>query len=808
MNSLKLLKSALCVVCLIFCLASTQAKSVEPIPKSSIIVLDTVRIVPLDIVLYKPNQDIQLAGKVVYSGRNGTDIEYQLFDKNEALIWSKFQEIKSTGHQYDFEFNDINLQGDYNLKINVLNKYGDVLGEGSKDVMFEVGDSFLDIKDLTVLSKPDSLKVGFIFENDKISRKVFPKVEIYRGDKSHSLVKEVKLEQVGLGQKQKKRFTIDIKKDFAPGLYLLEASVISPEGRTMTGVLQSSFFRKGNYVKMNEYEFLLDEYENNKKIGVWFRGRILEDSDELVEAIFELKEGNTILQEKSIPLKIDSNGKFTGNFSFSFSKLLPKFVGILKIKKGDKIIWEERLESPVFKIQEELKPLNIDKEIISDSQEETTSIPIYIYTLGIVIFAFLALLIILHSAKKQTFIWLIFIGIGTLNLNNLFAEDVHTIYWNHPVKEWGFSQNNEAAGFSKMHIEGAIFDAITGNGFFDEIPTETRINFSNTNLSCIGDNCEREYIISSNVTYSDNRTYKATLDLSNIDYDDLSEINSNYLNIRILFKKDDTWYGTPAETFRIVLDSKAPENIDFNYSDESTTNQKTTFQLTCNDSGIGCFDEDKVLTDKNPATPSLSFQSYDIKGNFCNDENKCDTIGARAFEVCDAIGNCTDTSNSMNSLLIDWYDPISPSIGSLNIFENLTSSEGNIVLLKTFENQPISLEYKDPEEIDKDSDENKEDFDTNACGDTDFYVDDGVCKQRVIPCILDTDNYSKRGKKDRSINEDCQAVCPPGYNSDGNYCIRNCTDDRFYPTAMCFGYDTTNDGNGDSFCLDGACPTP
>jgi len=88
MNLFKLLKSALCIVCLVFCFTSIQAKSVKPIPKSDIIVLDTVRIIPLDIVLYKPDQEIQLAGQVMYLGENGTDIEYQLFDKNKALVWS------------------------------------------------------------------------------------------------------------------------------------------------------------------------------------------------------------------------------------------------------------------------------------------------------------------------------------------------------------------------------------------------------------------------------------------------------------------------------------------------------------------------------------------------------------------------------------------------------------------------------------------------------------------------------------------------------------------------------------------------
>ena len=275
-----------------------------------------------------------------------------------------------------------------------------------------------------------------------------------------------------------------------------------------------------------------------------------------------------------------------------------------------------------------------------------------------------------------------------------------------------------------------------------------------------------------------------------------------------MFKKDGDWYGTPAGEFAIVLDNEAPEILDFNLpTDVEATNDETTVNITCTDSGIGCFDEKKILTDLNPAVPFLSFQEYAVKGNFCENNYNCDTSGAKGFEICDGIGNCTDAELDENELTINWYDPVPPLIGALNIWEELISSDPD-TSLKAFGGQSIAFDYDDPNTIDKDSIENEDDFDDHACGDEDFFEKDDICKQKIIPCVLDKDNYSKRGKQvaDSSGNYGaCTGDCPSGYEIDGDYCIRECTDDRFYPTAMCFGYDSDNDGEGDSFCLDGSC---
>ncbi len=810
MNLSKLSKSVLFVVSSFYFLNSIQAKPVEPILQSNIIVLDTEQIVPLEVMLFKPELEIPLAGRIIYKGKDIADIEYQLFDKNGALVWNKLQNINEYKEFYDFEFKDVDLKGSFDLKIDVLNKYGDILGTMTKPIKFEDGDLFLDIKDLTILNKPDKLRVGFMFENDKSSRKVLPRVGIYTNDKYHRLVKEVKSEEVGLGQKQKKRFTLEIKKDFAPGLYLLEASVISSKGESVTGVLQSSFFRKGNYVKMKEYELLLDDYLDNKKIGLWFKGRILEYSDEGVKAIFELKDDNDeFLKESEIPLMIGDDGKFTDKFSFSLDKLLPKFSGVLKIKKGDKVIWEEVLQSPQFKLPEEIKPLSLKEEPIIIKKEKK-KIPVYIYTLGIVVFAFFALLLVLHSAKKQTFIWLLFIGLGTLSIGNVFAEDIHTVYWSHPVSGWGFTQNSKAGDFSKMHIEGAIFDPLGKKDFFgdDGLSTgEMIIQFKDEDGKTQAYQLEEQ-------KPDDGRTYAVDIDLTKDEFTDektgLSKLKGK-LYVQLLFKKkggEDLWYGTPAEKFNIILDSTPPElsPSDFNYSGTEPTKQPTEFKLTCEDEGIGCFDEDS--TEINSASNFLSFQKYNIKGNFCTDTNKCDISGARGFEICDAIGNCTDAKDEKNELSITWYDPIPPELNELEIFDEVIGA--NFVSRRAFEKKDIKVEYKDPDKVDKDSYYASK-FDDHACGDKDFFEFDGICKQKVIPCVI---NYSKRGKKtfDTDLNSygECTGGCPTGYEVDGDYCVRKCSNERFYPTSMCFGYDSSGDGNGDSFCLDGGdChPTP
>lgn len=808
----RLIKSAFCLGFL-GGISIGFAASVEPIPESQLVVLEAKSILPLDVVLFFPELERPFHGQVNFSHKDASDIEYEFFDANGALVWSAFEQISAKKVEHPFAFTDIDLDGEFDVKISVLNKYGDVLGIKESEIELENGAARLDIMDLAVVDQQELLKVGFLFENDKVSRKVQPKVKIYYGNRSNLLVKESMLEPVGVGGNQKKRFTFDIEKDFAPGLYLLEASVLSsPEGADVTGSLQSSFFKRGNFVKMNEYEFLLDDYTETKKGGLWFTGRILEETAESVEAFMVLRDGNMILSEKQLPLNVNKKGQFTGNFSYTFPELVSQFTAELKIKKGSSVLWEEVLDSPVFEIPSDPIPVVSQDPMVKEKpiKEEEKEIPVYMYTLLIVFVAMIALFFVVRSSRKQTFAWFLLLSTGAFGMGSVFAADVHTVYWSHPVSGWGFSQNS--GEFSQLHIEGAVFDPATGNGLFDLTPTETRINFSDGTD-------DKEYILSG-VVYADNRSYQITTDLSAATYSDLASLTAGELSVRILFEKGGTWYATPATTFNIILDSEQPEPLVFNYRkgslDVAPTNQATGIRVACTDNGIGCFDKGIIdgnfltATNPNPASPNVTFSRYDVLGNFCAQGTECNAVGAREFEICDAVGNCTDMDNDAE---INWYDPIPPEIEDIKAWENLIPHGPAVVPLqrKAFDAQNLDFDYNDPSVV---APAYMSLFEDHACGKlvsgnptSDFYEEGGICKQREVACVLPTSGSTSRGYKDRSPEGtgDCLKVCPVGYMADpvrSDYCVRECSDDRFHPGAMCFGY------NDDSFCLDGACPTP
>lgn len=64
----------------------------------------------------------------------------------------------------------------------------------------------------------------------------------------------------------------------------------------------------------------------------------------------------------------------------------------------------------------------------------------------------------------------------------------------------------------------------------------------------------------------------------------------------------------------------------------------------------GCLEDDGTSA----GSSSITREIY-IKGNFCDDPLKCDTIGYRKFFACDEASNCNETE-----IFIDWYDPIPP----------------------------------------------------------------------------------------------------------------------------------------------------
>lgn len=142
------------------------------------------------------------------------------------------------------------------------------------------------------------------------------------------------------------------------------------------------------------------------------------------------------------------------------------------------------------------------------------------------------------------------------------------------------------------------------------------------------------------------------------------------------------------------------------------------------------------------------------------------------------LGNCKDDNDSV---MINWYDPLSPDIDLFRLFSD-GAAAGTIRASQTYKSQ---VQYNDPTSVDV----LHPDFDSNACGIGDpssaFFEKGIYCEQKVIPCVVDS---SHRGTLDQSEipTPACAGDCGPGYVLEDGFCVPDCSTVFFDPVEICF----------------------
>lgn len=158
-----------------------------------------------------------------------------------------------------------------------------------------------------------------------------------------------------------------------------------------------------------------------------------------------------------------------------------------------------------------------------------------------------------------------------------------------------------------------------------------------------------------------------------------------------------------------------------------------------------------------------TYDPFEVKGNFCADEERCDTNGTRTFRVCDNVGNCTDTEVLLNN-----YDPIAPSALRFAL-ELLTSDNEFRTELRASDSYFPHLEFVDPSVAQSsttaevvgsqaflESDKYAQLFDVNACGTigSPFEEDTGIgiCVMNNIQGVPTCESLGN-----------CPDACPAGF---------------------------------------------
>jgi hypothetical protein len=298
--------------------------------------------------------------------------------------------------------------------------------------------------------------------------------------------------------------------------------------------------------------------------------------------------------------------------------------------------------------------------------------------------------------------------------------------WEYPESDWGYNPKN-TTGFQTIRFKGTVQDDVTSQGLFSSwggIPDTLEIHWSDSN--------DTKTTIDTTEARFGNSEYEFEFDIP-------EALSDGKYTPQIHFAKDGTTLDTSWEGI-IKIDTTAPSALKFSYSSSSWTNAPVEISIQCEDDFAGCF----------PST----IEPFDVKGNFCSDASTCNTSGARGFEICDQVGNCSDYRSKQ--VEIDFYDPEAPSLGGVTLAEQ--DSDTTLAATDTF-----SFEILTP----KDASESSESFDTHACGtegNDDVYLKEDRCATSSLPCAL---SAVEHGSYNQEAGESCtfkplpEATCSP-----------------------------------------------
>lgn len=158
-----------------------------------------------------------------------------------------------------------------------------------------------------------------------------------------------------------------------------------------------------------------------------------------------------------------------------------------------------------------------------------------------------------------------------------------------------------------------------------------------------------------------------------------------------------------------------------------------------------------------------------VRGNFCDDSEFCNTTGTRKIKVCDKAGNCIDPEAHLNN--IDWYDSVKPEASGGGFPSALVGATEEISFgltnIKDLRRSLTSTESSNA----------TADYNPDACG----YTGDGVisplfdngsyCIEKFSTCAT---SAIDRGEQDIRLGGSCGSLCEPGYIYDAGVCYLAC----------------------------------
>lgn len=400
--------------------------------------------------------------------------------------------------------------------------------------------------------------------------------------------------------------------------------------------------------------------------------------------------------------------------------------------------------------------------------------------LAFVIFLVLMIVVLrwVRARNTLTILLLSFLSWGTAVANV-------TIEWEHPIDGWAYDPAPDTGfeNFQTVHFSIVAYDSDTDVGVFGASDGSDldSVVLSIYETNEVGDTIAHYLSINipqSEWTITSGARLEFDLSIQDPNFPDGFWYPEITFDTTTLAAQTTEW-GPGVDHYYWILTDNTPPTVEFVYTPDPqrdpVSGEPTVFangtdgvtvSTTCDDGdGAGC------MTDPIP--------DFTVFGNFCENDDQlnpvCDDQGARGFEVCDAVGNCTDPGTT--EVEIDFYDPAAPSItNDIELVRDTGGGRATIYTdagtLEANEEFTLEIEWEEPDEADVTT--------GNACGvsGTSPFEDpgSGYCEQTELPCA---ESIAQRGFDDGS---GCALDCGAG-------ALTSLVDDMCMPEDYCAGSD-------------------
>ncbi|MCF7917396.1 hypothetical protein K9L27_00085 [Candidatus Gracilibacteria bacterium] len=660
-------------------------------------------------------------------------VSFQVIDNYDAEVFSQeipwkqdFVISTSQGDNqvlipfvHDFVKND--LSGIFELRVFLEDQRGKLIARGSRKFTLQKEESVTKIANLE-LKTEDQGSVNFVafyegtetqMVQPEITIRVQPQIDVFEHVSGGALVSSQKGKSQEIISNQKTNINVLFDVPKVPETYVIEARLLDENGKPITGTLRQRLFVDGDFGEIDYFETTPKRFLNaGDTVNISVAGMARRNQNPLtikvvLDQLYRGQIQNTLSQEKQMVILS------TPDFSEEFSFILPEPGASQLVAKVQLLRQGYLIEEKEFRTTEHLKydstAYKLYYGIMSDN--------LYLYVLGFIVIVGLIFWLV-KSHKFSQIIGFFIIGCVLGGWGNVHAAWVNQ--WTYPQDGWAYNPT-DTTGFEQIRFQGSVMDDGTSMGLFSVwggIPSSITVDFypesGGSSLATV--NVDPATGVFSSENYAFELTIPGTL-------------SDGFYTPQITFSKggqldvETSWEGN------ITMDITPPD-LSFEYTPSSWTNQPVGVTITCENDLSGCY--------PSPVTP------FFVTGNFCNDAQICNTVGARGFSVCDEVGNCSIPGN--NKLIIDFFDPEPPQFDGFQLLRDIFSF-GTGSSLEA--NETLDAEIQNP--VDPEMTEII--FDTNACGPeigNDIYFDGAECATRRVRCAV---SAVEHGWYDRSAGE-------------------------------------------------------